>query len=105
MGSSRRSAFFFVDSVFPHTFERLNKSCITQPRESFCNIIDDLGSNLSSVIKAKVDCGEEMRITLDNFDVRILVNGILCNHGNSDVHWIANYVTLILTEYYIQPSS
>lgn len=58
--------FFFVDSVFLHTFERLNKSCITQSRESFCNIIDDLGSNLYSVIKAKVDCGQEMRITLDN---------------------------------------
>ena len=55
--------------------------------------MDDLGSNLSSTIKAKVESGQEMRVVFDNFDFRILANIILRNHGNSDMHWIAQYVT------------
>lgn len=55
--------------------------------------MDDLGSNLSSVIKAKVESGLEMRVVFDNFDFRILANIILRNHGNADMHWIAHYVT------------
>ena len=78
---------------FLQTFERLNKSGITQSRESFRNIMHDLGSNLSSIIKAKVDSGQELRVVFDNFDFRILTNIILCNHRNSDMHWIAQYVT------------
>ena len=39
---------------FLQTFERLNKSGITQSRESFRNIMDDLGSNLSSIIIRKL---------------------------------------------------
>ncbi|KAJ7358937.1 hypothetical protein OS493_020778 [Desmophyllum pertusum] len=35
------------------TFERLNKSCMTQTRESYWTIMDSLGSNLTSVIKEK----------------------------------------------------
>ena len=78
---------------FLQTFERLNKSGITQLRESFRNIMDNLGSNLSSIIKAKVDSGQELRVVFDNFDFRILTNIILCNHRNSDMHWIAQHVT------------
>ena len=78
---------------FLQTFERLNKSGITQSRESFRNIMDDLGSNLSSIIKAKVDSGQELRVVFDNFDFRVLTNIILRNHRNSDMHWIAQYVT------------
>ena len=78
---------------FLQTFERLNKSGITQSRESFRNIMDDLGSNLSSRIKAKVDSGQELRVVFDNFDFRILTNIILRNHRNSNMHWIAQYVT------------
>ena len=55
--------------------------------------MDDLGSNLSSIIKAKVDSGQELRVVFDNFDFRILTNIILRNHCNSDMHWIAQYVT------------
>ena len=79
---------------FLQIFERLNKSGITQSRESFHNIMDDLGSNLSSIIiKAKFDSGQELRVVFDNFDFRILTNIILRNHLNSDMHWIAQYVT------------
>ena len=79
---------------FLQTFERLNKLGIRQWRESFRNIMDDLGSNLSSIIiKAKVDSGQELRVIFDNFDFRILTNIILRNHRNSDMHWIAQYVT------------
>ena len=78
---------------FLQIFERLNKSGITESRESFRNIIDDLGSNLSSRIKAKVDSGQELRVVFDNFDFRILTNIILRNHRNSNMHWIAQYVT------------
>ena len=78
---------------FLQTSERLNKSGITQSRDSFRNIMDDLGSNLSSIIKAKVDSGQELRVVLDNFDFRILTNIILCNHRNSDMLWIAQHVT------------
>ena len=78
---------------FLQTFERLNKSGITQSRESFHNIRDDLGSNLPSIIKAKVDSGQELRVVFDNFDVRILTDIILSNHRNSDMHWIAQHVT------------
>ena len=55
--------------------------------------MDDLGSNLSSIIKAKVESGQELRVVFDNFDFRILANIILRNHRNSDMHWIAQYVT------------
>ncbi|XP_078365968.1 uncharacterized protein LOC144650183 isoform X2 [Oculina patagonica] len=82
-----------VGNATKRTFERLNKSCITQSRESFRNIMDSLGSNLTSVIKAKVESGQEMRVVFDNFDFKVLANIILRNHRNSDMHWIAHYVT------------
>lgn len=55
--------------------------------------MDSLGSNLASVIKEKVESGQEMRVIFDNLDFRILANIVLSNHGNSDMHWIAHYVT------------
>ena len=55
--------------------------------------MDSLGSNLASVIKEKVESGQEMRVIFDNLDFRILANIVLSNHGNSDMHWIGHYVT------------
>ena len=55
--------------------------------------MDSLGSDLTSVIKAKIDSGLEMRVVFDNFDFKILANILLRNHRNSDMHWIAHYVT------------
>mgnify|MGYP000167503546 FL=1 len=55
--------------------------------------MDDLGSNLSSIIKAKVDSGQELRVVFGNFDFRNLTNIILRNHRNCNMHWIAQYVT------------
>ena len=75
------------------TFERMNKSCIAQSRESLRNIMDSLGSNLASVVKANVESGQDLRVVFDNLDFRILANIILRNHRNSDMHWIAHYVT------------
>ena len=48
---------------------------------------------LSSITKAKVESGQEMRVIFDNFFFRILANIILRNHRSSDMHWIAQYVT------------
>ena len=75
------------------TFERMNKSCIAQSRESLRNMMDSLGSNLASVVKAHVESGQDLRVVFDNLDFRILANIILRNHRNSDMHWIAHYVT------------
>lgn len=75
------------------TFERMNKSCIAQSRESLRNIMDSLGSNLASVVKAHVESGQDLRVVFDNLDFRIPANIILRNHRNSDMHWIAHYVT------------
>jgi len=55
--------------------------------------MDSLGSNLTAVIKAKVESGQDMRVVFDNFDFRVLANIILRNHRNSDMHWIAQYIT------------
>ena len=75
------------------TFERMNKSCIAQSRESLRNMMDSLGSNLASVVKANVESGQDLRVVFDNLDFRILANIILRNHRNSDMNWIAHYVT------------
>ena len=56
-------------------------------------MIDGLGSDLTSVIKAKIESGLEMRLVSDNFDFRIFANILLRDHRNSDVQWIAQYVT------------
>lgn len=37
--------------------------------------------------------GKEIRVVFDNFDFQILANIILRNHHNSDMHWIAQYIT------------
>lgn len=55
--------------------------------------MDSLGSNLASVVKAHVESGQDLRVVFDNLDFRILANIILRNHRNSDMHWIAHYVT------------
>lgn len=77
----------------PQTFDWMNKSCITQSRDSYRRIMDSLGSDLTSVFKAKIESGLEMRVVFDNFDFRILANILLHNHRYSKMHWIAQYVT------------
>ena len=78
---------------FLQTFERLNKSGITQlegklPQHYGWSWFKSVLNN-----KAKVDSGQELRVVFDNFDFRILTNIILRNHRNSHMHWIAQYVT------------
>ena len=55
--------------------------------------MDSLGSDLTSVVKTNINSGLEMRLVFDNFDFTILANILLRNHRNSDMHWIAQYVT------------
>lgn len=55
--------------------------------------MDDLGSNLTSVIKTNIKSGQDMRVVCDKIDFRVLANIILQNHHNSDTHWMAQYVT------------
>lgn len=52
-----------------------------------CNI------TLFSIIMLQVESGKEIRVVFDNFDFRVLANIILHNHRNSDMHWIAQYMT------------
>lgn len=40
-----------------------------------------------------MESGKEIRVVFDNFDFRVLANIILRNHRNSDMHWIAQYIT------------
>ena len=40
-----------------------------------------------------MESGNEIRVVFDNFDFRVLANIILRNHRNSDMHWIAHYIT------------
>ena len=75
------------------TFQRLNKVGVTQTRESYRRIMDDIGADLKSSITSQISAGRQLRVCFDNIDFRILVNIILKNHQNSDKHWIAHYLT------------
>ena len=66
---------------------------ITQTREGYRTIMDDIGDDLTSTIATQMSAGRQLRICFDNIDFRILVNIILKNHQNSDKHWIAHYLT------------
>ena len=66
---------------------------MSQTRESYRLIMDDIGTDLKNTITNQISAGRQLRVCFDNIDFRILVNIILKNHQNSDKHWIAHYLT------------
>ena len=66
---------------------------MTQTRESYRLIMDDIGADLKNTIANQMSAGRQLRVCFDNMDFRVLVNIILKNHHNSDKHWIAHYLT------------
>ena len=75
------------------TFQRLNKTGVTQSRDSLLNIMDSVGGDIISEVKQVLQTNGSLRIVFDNLDFIVLVNIILKNHRNSDMHWIGYYVT------------
>ena len=55
--------------------------------------MDDVGSDLKNEIKELVKTEGKPRMVFDNFDFKILADIILPNHRNSDMHWIAQFMT------------
>ena len=55
--------------------------------------MDDIGGNLRQEIRSLLNTEGRPRIVFDNLDFKILANIILPNHRNSDMHWIAHFVT------------
>ena len=64
---------------------------ITQTRESYRLIIDDIGADLKNTVANQLSAGRQFRVCFDNMDFRVLVNIILIQ--NSDKQWIAHYLT------------
>ena len=56
-------------------------------------MLDDLGDGLVDHVREKVQQGNELRVTFDNFDFRIFTNIIVKGYQNSDEHWITQYIT------------
>jgi hypothetical protein len=55
--------------------------------------MDDVGGDLKTEVKQLVKTNGKPRMVFDNFDFKILANIILPNHRNSDMHWIAQFMT------------
>ena len=55
--------------------------------------MDDVGGSLRQDIRELLKTEGRPRIVFDNFDFKILANIILPNHRNSDMHWIAHFLT------------
>ena len=55
--------------------------------------MDDVGGNLKDDIRELMKTDGRPRLVFDNFDFKILANIILPNHRNSDIHWIAHFLT------------
>lgn len=66
---------------------------ITVTRDGYRTIMDDIGADLIGCVRQNIAAGHELRIIFDNLDFKILVNIILTNHRNSDLHWIAHFLT------------
>ena len=66
---------------------------MTQTRESYRLIKDDIGADLKNTISNQMSAGRQLRVCFDNMDFRVPMNIILKNHHNSDKHWIAHYLT------------
>ena len=73
--------------------KRLHEEGITVSRDVYRAIMDDLGAELIGSVRKHVIAGLEPRITFDNVDFKVLVKIILQNHRNSDMHWIAHFLT------------
>lgn len=73
--------------------KRLNRGGITITRDGYRTIMDDIGTDLIHSVRTNVAAGLEPRIVFDNLDFKILANVILQNHRNSDMHWIAHFLT------------
>lgn len=52
-----------------------------------------MGAKFIGSIRKYIGTGLEPRIVFDNLDFKILANVILQNHRNSDMHWIAHFLT------------
>ena len=81
------------NNLFTQTMKRLHEEGITVSRDGYRAIMDDLGAELIGSVRKHVIAGLEPRITFDNLDFKVLVNIILQNHRNSDMHWIAHFLT------------
>ena len=55
--------------------------------------MDDVGGNLKDDIRELMKTEGRPRLVFDNFDFKILANIILPNHRNSNIHWIAHFLT------------
>ena len=55
--------------------------------------MDDIDGNLRQEIRSLLNTEGRPRIVFDNFGFKILAYIILPNHRNSDMHWIAHFVT------------
>lgn len=55
--------------------------------------MEEIGTDLTEKVRKEISTGKECRVFFDNLDFRILVNIELKNHRNSDIHWMAQYVT------------
>ena len=71
----------------------MNKTGVTQSRDSLLNIMDSVGGDIKSEVKQVLQTNSSLRIVFDNLDFTVLANIILKNHRNSDMHWIGHYVT------------
>ena len=63
-----------------------------QSRESYRNLMDDVGGNLKQEIRQLLKTEGKPRLVFDNFDFKILANIILPNHRSSDMHWIGHFL-------------
>ena len=75
------------------TFQRLNKTGVTQSRDSLLNIMDSVAGDIKSEVKQVLQTNSSLRIVFDNLDFTVLANIILKSNRNSDMHWIGHYVT------------
>ena len=73
--------------------KRLNREGITVTRDGYRAIMDDLSAGLVESVRKNVLDGLQPRLTYDNLDFKILVNIILQSHRNTDMHWIAHFIT------------
>lgn len=81
------------NNLFIQTIKRLHEEGIKVSSDGYRAIMDDLGAELIGSVRKHVIAGLKPRITFDNLDFKVLVNIILQNHRNSDMHWIAHLLT------------
>ena len=55
--------------------------------------MDDIGGNLRQETRSLLNTKGRPQIVLDNFGFKVLANIILTNQRNSDMHWMAHFIT------------